>query len=139
MRSREPWPRCALLGPFPELACTGLASGVAEELAVAASGGSTIGSVTDIKTKLGIEELLGKEIDTLSGGESVRLGLASVAAQGVEDLQIDTSLEQLDEQWRRLIFALLASQTSQIANRVFIADNHFSKEEISLFKDSLGG
>lgn len=100
-------------------------------------GRPTLGEISDLKSRLGLEELLGKEIHALSGGESVRLTLASVAAQGIEELHIDTSLEQLDEHWRRSILTMLAAQTRQIAERLFIADNHLSKDETVLFKDFL--
>jgi energy-coupling factor transport system ATP-binding protein len=74
---------------------------------------------------------------SLSGGEAVRVALSSVAAQGVEELHIDTSLEQLDEHWRRSIFALVATPSGQIAKQLFIADNHLSQEEICTFDDAL--
>lgn len=137
-RRPNPWPQTAMLGPFPDLACSGLASTVEEELAVAAlcrSPGREVPS--DLKSQLGLEELLGHELHALSGGESVRVALSSVAAQDVDELHIDTSLEQLDEHWRRSILALLAAPSSQIAKKRFIVDNHLSQGEMGLFDDAL--
>lgn len=137
MRAQEPWPQCAVVTAFPDLACTGLTSSVAEELVVAAMGRSTGTNPVYLEDQLGLDDLQDKQIDALSGGESVRLALASVVAQGAVDLQIDTALEQLDDRWRRSILALLTSSAGDAFRRIFVADNHLSEDEIDLFKESI--
>jgi energy-coupling factor transporter ATP-binding protein EcfA2 len=114
-----------------------LASGVAEELSVAAMGRPRREAKSDLRARLGVEELLGKAIHGLSGGESVRLALASVSAQAVDELHIDTCLEQLDEEWRPLVLAMLTRPRGEIAERLFLADNHLSANEIALFPEHL--
>lgn len=133
-QNAQPWPHTTSLGPSPHLVCTGLASTVKEELAVAAMGRILDKSVVSkIETQLCLDEILGRAIYELSGGEAVRTALASVGRQGIAELHIDTSLEQLDDHWRRFILDLLASEKSAIPEKVFIVDNHLSHQEISKF------
>jgi energy-coupling factor transport system ATP-binding protein len=130
-----PWPESSIIGPFPELACTGLASVVGDELTTA----KRLNRTTDLDgltDKLGISDLLGNEIHTLSGGEAVRVALASVLAQKIRELHVDVALEQLDARWRKEIFAFL-SNYEVLKERLFIADNHLSKEETKLFQNIL--
>lgn len=133
-RNVKPWPQTALLGPFPDLVCTGLASTVKEEFAVAAMGRISDNEVVaELEGELCLHELFGHAIHELSGGEAVRTALASVARQGITELHIDISLEQLDDHWRSSIFDLLALPKNPISEEVFIADNHLSNEEICKF------
>lgn len=137
-RRLRPWPQSACLGPFPDLSCTGLASTVGEELAVASmSRPEEVKNHEDLASKLGLSELLGQGVQTLSGGESVRLALSSVAAQNVDELHIDSALEQLDQHWRPLAFDFLLEPGRQIADRQYLADNHLSSFEMGRFKDAL--
>jgi energy-coupling factor transporter ATP-binding protein EcfA2 len=137
-RTQTPWPGSALLGPTGDLAFTGLTSTVREELAVAAMGQRRLRSGgPDIFSQLALSELLDHKIHALSGGEAIRVALASLAVQGVAELQIDTALEQLDEQWRRTIFTLLREDQNRISKDVFVADNHLSTEEASYFNASV--
>ena len=111
---------------------------VGEELTVAAMGSNPKSEArANLEKELALETLLGREINALSGGEAVRVALSSVAAQGIEELHIDTSLEQLDEHWRRFIFSMLARPTGPIAKQLFIADNHLSQDELDTFDDAI--
>ena len=126
-----------MLGAIPDTAYTGLTSVVREEWNVAGMGShaSTKGGAGLLR-QLGLTELLDHKIHALSGGEAIRVALASLAAQQIAELQIDTALEQLDEHWRRTIFAMLA-RDSQIAPCLFIADNHLLPEEEGQFEVAL--
>lgn len=137
-RAQMAWPLSAALGPFPDLACTGLTSMVGEELVVAAMNQCVAPEAqVNLMKILGLEELLHREIHALSGGEAVRLALSSLIAQGVQEIHIDTSLEQLDFHWRRSILELLARPANPIANAIFIADNHLAVDELTLFNKRL--
>jgi energy-coupling factor transport system ATP-binding protein len=137
-RAGRPWPEIGLLGPLPDTAYTGLASTVREELAVAAMGQRHArNNGAGILRQLGLNDLLDHQIHALSGGEAVRTALASLAAQEISELQIDTSLEQLDQQWRRSILAMLAKADSKISESVFVVDNHLSPEEAQDFETTL--
>jgi energy-coupling factor transporter ATP-binding protein EcfA2 len=85
--------------------------------------------------RLDLTLLLEKQIYTLSGGESVRVALASIAAQGVKELQIDTALEQLDERWRATIMTLLLTDQKSLSDHLLIADNRLTQDELNAFRD----
>jgi energy-coupling factor transporter ATP-binding protein EcfA2 len=137
-RKSKPWPLAISVGPYPDLACTGLTSIVGEEIVVATSQHSLLPAARKILAdKLDLNRLASHEIRTLSGGESVRLAMLSVAAQNVDELHIDTSLEQLDGRWRKLILLLLADEKNSIARNCFLADNHLTKEEVQIGNGTL--
>ena len=127
-RRAQQWPDAAYLGPYPELACTGLALTVDEELKIAGRSGSSSRKQTLIHS-LQLEALSDNRIYTLSGGETVRLALSSVVAQDVGELHIDIALEQLDSNWRSRVFDMLKA-IDGFAERQFVADNHSSADEI---------
>jgi energy-coupling factor transport system ATP-binding protein len=131
-RQSRPWPQSACIGPFPDTACTGLTTTVSEELTVASMCTRETDTHADFVNTLGLQDLGSHRIHTLSGGEAVRVALASVAAQNVAELHIDTSLEQLDEYWRsQFLSAFFAFRGRQIAARQYLVDNHLSPEEVS--------
>lgn len=93
-------------------------------------------AVADLINTFDLERLLRREIHNLSGGEAVRLALASSLAQGIGEIHIDTALEQLDVHWRDRILPLLASSRFPAA-RFVIVDNHLTKHEKSLFRNAI--
>ena len=130
--------RLGYVGPSADLACTGLARTVREELTIAARSREQFAvNHRDLVRSLGLETLLDRGIDTLSGGEAVRVALASLREQGVEEVHIDTSLEQLDSHWRPSIMALLLGGETQISKRQYLVDNHLSSDEQEQFSDVL--
>jgi energy-coupling factor transporter ATP-binding protein EcfA2 len=130
-RQAQPWPATACIGPFPELACTGLTASVMEELAIGSP--ATKDAVRALAGQLELLALADRRMDMLSGGESVRLALASAVAQGVVELHVDTALEQLDATWRARVLALLTAESSPIAAARIVADNHITSAECAAF------
>jgi energy-coupling factor transporter ATP-binding protein EcfA2 len=138
-RKHASWPDIAFLGPLADTTTTGLAWTLREELRVAGMGRPSNGAPpgTEVVAKLALERLLDQELYTLSGGEAVRGALASVVAQQVTELHIDSALEQLDAQWRPQIISLLLRGTNDVAERVFLSDNHLTQDERRRFKNVL--
>ena len=135
-RRQRSWPEIGLLGPFPDLACTALASTVREELEVAAIC-RVRQEFSHLRNSLALEGLLQHEMHALSGGEAVRVALASIAAQGIEELHVDTALEQLDQNWRHRILTLLRNSPTDLANRIFVSDNHIAEDELEFFASTI--
>jgi energy-coupling factor transport system ATP-binding protein len=119
-RKKNPWPKSGSIGPIPESSLTGLAGTVAGELAL--FGYNDVQSTYSAVRELGLMELVDHHVGTLSGGESVRAGLASLSLQRVHELHIDTALEQLDYTWREKVLAMI--RAGQLATETFVADNH---------------
>lgn len=133
-RRSRPWPITALISPLTDTAFTGLAWTVDEELVLA---GAVRRSPRPVPSKaiesLQLRDLLDRELHTLSGGESVRAALGSVASQGVEELQVDSAFEQLDEHWRQVVLSLLAENPTAFAPEIHVVDNHISRAEVARF------
>jgi energy-coupling factor transporter ATP-binding protein EcfA2 len=91
----------------------------------------------DLIDDLGLRELLGHELHALSGGEAVRVALCSTAFQGVEELHVDTALEQLDQWWRHSILALFGAPKGPLGRTCFIVDNNISEQDELLSCDVL--
>ena len=127
------------MGATAELAYTGIASTVGEELEVASQNSPPNGrSWAEALPELGLDEVVGHKIHALSGGQAVRVALASIAAQRIQQVQIDTALEQLDEHWRSAVFTMLAKKTpTLIGEEIMVADNHLSAEELAIFDHSM--
>lgn len=133
-RRKTCWPEVAFLGPLADTTSTGLAWTLQEELHITEMvRPRRTKPGTSIIVPLGLQEILDHEFHTLSGGESVRAALASAIMQGVNELQIDSALEQLDTHWRAVIISLLLDKANHIAERIFIADNHLTLEETNRF------
>jgi energy-coupling factor transport system ATP-binding protein len=135
-RRQNSWPWACYIGPFPERACTGLTSTVSDELTLL-GGSYSAQSDNALFGELEIEALFPRDIASLSGGEAVRVAIASAAAQKVVEVQLDTALEQLDAPWRERIFMMLASAGERFAKRTFISDNHFSSRELEAVDEHL--
>jgi energy-coupling factor transport system ATP-binding protein len=125
-RRERRWPDTVLVGPYPETALTGLAWRVREELMLAAAGGDRRDGVA---ARLGLDNLLDREIHVLSGGETVRTALAAALCGAPRELQIDVALEQLDAGWRETVMALLAERAGGMT--VALADNRLETGELA--------
>lgn len=135
-RSNAPWPDSTLIGAFPELACTGLTSTVSEELErTLVNTSMTEERRQKLLELFAVTDLMNNEISALSGGESVRVAMMSVAAQGVTEVHVDTALEQLDALWRSTLMRVVAQSETLIAPSVFVSDNHLTATERGLFDE----
>jgi energy-coupling factor transporter ATP-binding protein EcfA2 len=137
-RATNSWPETAFLGPLADTTSTGLAWTLQEELRIVEMARPmNVNSGERIIPLLGLREILDHELHILSGGEAVRAALASVIVQKINELHIDSALEQLDAYWRPAVMSLLLNQTNLIAESIYLADNHLTLEETSRFTKAL--
>ena len=104
------------VGPYAEAALSGLASTVADEIAIYRAANSR-----PVFAPLDFAALAARKPPTLSGGEQVLLALHCFSQSKFGVIGIDTALEQLDAQNRRDALAYLAGgdfDTLLIDNRI---------------------
>jgi energy-coupling factor transporter ATP-binding protein EcfA2 len=133
-RTNADWTSLAFLGPHPETALIGLERRVQEELGLASAvrqwGGRKGADVMSL-----MEGLLHRELQALSGGELVRVVVASALTRCAQEVQIDVALEQLDRFWRKEVLSLLLRPARAAADTILISDNRFTAGELEQFAE----
>lgn len=109
--------RLAYFSQEPEIHLLGLT--VLQELELAAASDD---AVEEASLAMGLTGLLDRQTTTLSGGETVRLVLASVLARAAPLLLLDDPFDQLDSDGRAALLLALSSLRHRSTVTVLIAD-----------------